>query len=93
MLAGGCADATHSQGDWRRFVEGDPRLVSGEESTPERRGANLWQESVRPKGGGVYSAARSNVDRKANGNGAECSESFMPVCLGVAEVAQRQEDV
>jgi hypothetical protein len=35
-----------------------PELVSGEESTPRRRGANLWQESVRPKGGGVVSAAR-----------------------------------
>jgi hypothetical protein len=35
-----------------------PELVSGEESTPERRRANLWQESVRPKGGGVVSAAR-----------------------------------
>jgi hypothetical protein len=28
-----------------------PELASGEESTPGRRGANLWQESVRPKGG------------------------------------------
>ncbi len=35
-----------------------PELASGEESTPERRGANVWKESVRPKGGGVLSAAR-----------------------------------
>ncbi len=35
-----------------------PELASGEESTPERREANVWKESVRPKGGGVLSAAR-----------------------------------
>ena len=35
-----------------------PELASGEESTPERRAANVWKESVRPKGGGVLSAAR-----------------------------------
>ena len=34
------------------------RACLGEESTPERRGANVWKESVRPKGGGVLSAAR-----------------------------------
>ncbi len=35
-----------------------PELVLGEESAPEQREANLWKESVRPKGGGVLSVAR-----------------------------------
>jgi hypothetical protein len=58
-LPNGCAVATHSLGDWIESAEGDHSLPWGQESAPlERRAADFRKESVRPKGGGVLSAAR-----------------------------------
>jgi hypothetical protein len=66
----GCAVATHSLGDWTESAEGDPNSFLGHESAPrERRVADFGKESVRPKGGGVLSAAL-NADRKAHRKGA-----------------------
>jgi hypothetical protein len=57
-LPGGCAVATHSQGDWIESAEGDPNLLWGRSPHLLRRVADSGKESVRPKGGGVLSAAR-----------------------------------
>jgi len=55
-LPGGCAVAAHSQGEWKRFVEGDQSLPRGR--SPHLKDKNLWRESVRPLGVGALSAAR-----------------------------------
>ena len=58
-LPGGCAVATHSQGDWTESAEGDPDSLWGRSPhLAERRVADFGKESVRPKGGGALSAAR-----------------------------------
>jgi hypothetical protein len=57
-LPGGCAAAAHSQGDWTESAEGDHSLPRGGVRTSQRRVAVSGKESVRPKGGGVLSAAR-----------------------------------
>jgi hypothetical protein len=59
-----------------------PELASGEESTPERREASLWNESVRPKGGGGSERGTLNADRKANGNGAGLFDGLPLIRLG-----------
>ena len=70
-LPNGCAVATHSLGDWIESAEGDPDLLWGQESAPlERRAADSWKESVRPKGGGALERGTLNADRKANRKGA-----------------------
>ena len=58
-LPNGCAVATHSLGDWIESAEGDHSLPGGRSPhLLERRAADSGKESVRPKGGGVLSAAR-----------------------------------
>jgi hypothetical protein len=58
MLARRVCRATHSLGDWIESAEGDPNLLWGRSPHLERRAADSGKESVRPKGGGVLSAAR-----------------------------------
>src|SRR5260370_13751041 len=53
-----CAVATHSQGDWTESAERDPSLSGASSPHLQRRAADSGKESVRPKGGGVLSAAR-----------------------------------
>src|SRR5580658_7259179 len=57
-----------------------PELVSGEESTPGRRGANLWQESVRPKGG-VLLARHAERRQKGKREWSSLFNSFISVAL------------
>jgi len=57
-LPNGCAVATHSLGDWTESGEGDPNLLWGRSPHLVEARSGFWKESVRPKGGGVLSAAR-----------------------------------
>ena len=69
-LPNGCADATHSQGEWMGSAEGDPNLFRGR--SPHRREARSGSQKRERAiaGRGCFERGTLNADRETNQSGA-----------------------
>jgi len=63
-LPGGCAVAAHSQGEWKRFVEGDTSLPRGR--SPHLKGGESLEGEHASAGRGCFERGTLNANGKAN---------------------------
>jgi hypothetical protein len=69
-LPGGCAVATHSQGDWMESAEGDHSLLRGRSPHLAEARSGFWEGERASEGRGCFERGTLNADRKANRKGA-----------------------
>ena len=64
-LPGGCAVATHSQGDWTESAERDPSLPGVRSPHPAEARSGFWKGERASEGRGCLERGTLNADRKA----------------------------
>jgi hypothetical protein len=75
-LPGGCAVATHSQGDWTESAEGDPDSLWGRSPHLAEARSGFWKGERASEGRGFFERGTLNADRKANRKEPPCSTAF-----------------